>query len=132
MLFSVPDLKQITNIPHEESYWACINHLTDEEYNAIFESLDYRFSEREVDTSSWIPGSDWKGTVYQPIYVACNENSELAGMIFGLIVWIVVMNRHDSWSFGRYEKDGVPIRGMTYFRIDTPKRAKTPNRRIGR
>jgi len=39
MLFSVPDLKQITNIPHEESYWACINHLTDEEYNAIFESL---------------------------------------------------------------------------------------------
>jgi hypothetical protein len=28
------------------------------------------------------------------------------------------MDRPDDWSFGRYEKDGIPIRGMTYFRIN--------------
>jgi hypothetical protein len=133
MLFSVPDLKQITTIPHEDSYWACVNPLSDEQYDAIYDNLDSRFSEREVDTSSWIPGSDWTESVFEPLYFACNENQELAGMVFGIIVWVVVMSRpDDSWSFGRYEKDGVPIKGMTYFRIDTPAHAKRPRRRFGK
>jgi hypothetical protein len=28
------------------------------------------------------------------------------------------MERPENWSFGRFEKDGEPIRGMTYFRVD--------------
>jgi hypothetical protein len=73
-----------------------------------------------VDTSSWIPGADWTGTVFQPIYEACGEDENAAALFFGLLVWQVVMDREDCWSFGRYEKEGIPIRGMTYFRIDCP------------
>jgi hypothetical protein len=49
-----------------------------------------------------------------------SESERLSALFFGLLVWQVVMDR-DCWSFGRYEKEGIPIRGMTYFRIDCPR-----------
>ncbi len=67
---------------------------------------------------AWIPGSDWTGTVFQPIYEkACKCNREAAAEFFGLIFWAVLLERNDVWSFGRYEKDGIPIGGMTYFKF---------------
>ena len=27
------------------------------------------------------------------------------------------MNRPEAWSFGRFEKNSIPIEGMTYYRI---------------
>ncbi len=39
-------------------------------------------------------------------------------MFFGLILWQVILEHPDSWSFGRYELGDVPIEGMTYFRIN--------------
>jgi hypothetical protein len=85
----------------------------------ICDNLNSRFEGHEVDTSSWIPGADWSLTPFQPIYEALQDEVD-AGLFFGLIVWHVVMDRDDCWSFGRYEKDGAPIKGMTYFRIDNP------------
>jgi hypothetical protein len=68
-----------------------------------------------------MPGSDWSQTVFDPIYsVACQCDEEAAGKFFGLILWVVVKDRPDVWSYGRYEKDGIPIRGLTYFRLDNP------------
>lgn len=29
----------------------------------------------------------------------------------------------EAWSFGRYELDGIPIEGLTYFRIEAPQPA---------
>jgi len=75
----------------------------------------------EIHTSSWMPGSNWSGTVFDPIYrIACQQDESAAGMCFGLMLWEVLMQREDVWGFGRYEKDGVPIEGMTYFRIHNP------------
>lgn len=77
-----------------------------------------RIDDKDIETSSWIPGAEWKGTVYWPIFEkACSRNVDSAARFFGLIVWDVVMKHPDSWSFGRYELDGTPIEGMTYFRI---------------
>jgi hypothetical protein len=90
-------------------------------YDVIHDDLDKRFSGKEVDTSSWIPGSDWTGTPFDPIWHACRHNDVTAALFFGLIVWQVVMDREDCWSFGKYEKDGIPIKGTTYFRIDCPR-----------
>ena len=125
MLYSIPDLTKITSVPHSAEYqgWcAQLDRVDPAAYNRIHDELNARFSAREVDTSSWIPGSDWTGTVFQPIYQACGGDQIAAGLFFGLLVWQVVMDRDDCWSFGRYEKSGVPIRGMTYFRIDCPDR----------
>ena len=123
MLYSIPDMKRIDHVPHASDYqrWlAALDAVDADAYQSICRDLNARFDEREVDTSSWIPGSDWSNTPFQPIYRACEEDETAAGLFFGLLVWKVVMDRDDCWSFGRYEKDGVPIRGMTYFRIDCP------------
>ena len=49
--------------------------------------------------------------------MACRGNPDAAGKCFGLILWEVMIRREDDWSFGRFERDGVPIESMTYFRI---------------
>lgn len=124
MLYSVPDLTAITEVPHLSAYqrWReQLNRIDPDAFRRIHEWLDSRFDENEVDTSSWIPGADWRGTVFQPIYDACGEDLDTAALFFGLLVWQAVMDREDCWSFGRYEKESVPIRGMTYFRIDSPR-----------
>lgn len=124
MLYSVPDLRRIESIPHAVEYlrWrTALNQANPQAYQRIHDELHGRFDGREVDTSSWIPGSDWTGTVFQSIYDACGEDPSAAALFFGLLVWQVVMDREDCWSFGRYEKGGIPIRGMTYFRIDCPR-----------
>jgi hypothetical protein len=123
MLYSVPDMKRIDYVPHAADYWRwreALDRLNPRAYTAIHHELDGRFDSREVDTSSWIPGSDWTGTVYQPIYDACGLDEDAAARFFGLLVWQVVMDHDGCWSFGRYEKEGVPIKGMTYFRIECP------------
>jgi hypothetical protein len=123
MLYSVPELKRLKDVPHMHEYRAWRDSLDKTDPNAygrIHAELDNRFEGKEVDTSSWIPGTDWTGTVFDPIYHACGQNEVSAALFFGLLVWQVVMDRADCWSFGRYEKDGIPIKGMTYFRIDCP------------
>jgi hypothetical protein len=123
MLYSVPDLRKIDHVPHPADYqrWReALDRVDPQAYREIHDDLDSRFAEREVDTSSWIPGSDWSETVFEPIFPACGRDEVAAAQFFGLLVWQVVMDRDDCWSFGRYEKDGIPIKGLTYFRIDCP------------
>ena len=123
MLYSIPEMKRIRDVPHHSDYqrWVTqLNHIDPQALQRIRDALDGRFDTQDVDTSSWIPGADWSETVFEPIYLACGQDETAAGLFFGLIVWQVVMDREDYWSFGRYEKGGVPIRGMTYFRITRP------------
>ena len=116
MLFTI-DGKEIDWIPHWREYEVWRSWMDQEEFDAIFEELNRRVSGEKVQTSSWIPGRDWTDTIYQPIYDAC-QDQETAAKFFGLILWEVMM-KHDgeAWCFGRYEKDGIPIEGLTYFRV---------------
>lgn len=118
MLYSVDSDKPITRIPHAREYRDWKSKMSQAEINTIFEALNARFDSNEIETSSWIPGSDWTGTVFLPIYEkACNRNPNAAALCFGLMVWEALMRHPAAWGFGRYEKDGIPIRGMTYFRL---------------
>ncbi len=118
MLYSIDSDVSIKDIPHRRDYDIWRSRITKQEYDAIFNELNRRIETNEVHTSSWIPGADWSGTVFQPIYEkACRRNVDAAAKFFGLILWEVMMHRPEKWSFGRYEKDGVPIEGLTYFRI---------------
>ena len=96
MLYSVDTDSEITKIPHIRDYERWCSQLTDAEYNAIYNELMSRISGSEIETSSWIPGSDWTGTVFQPIYEkACNQDENASAKYFGLILWHVVME-HDA------------------------------------
>ncbi len=121
MLFSIDSGKYIDSIPHENEYNLWINRLSIDELNAIIDQLTDMIDGDEIHTSSWMPGGDWGGTVFHPIYEkSCLLNEEMSGLCFGLILWAVLMDRDDVWGFGRYEKDGTAIAGMTYFKLVNP------------
>lgn len=121
MLYSVDSGSYVEKLPHKKDFERWMRNLGEEEYSKIVDALNEKIDKSDINTSSWIPGSDWTGTVYEPIYHACGDNKETSGMFFGLILFNLLMERDDAvWGFGRYEKDGVPIRGTTYFILANP------------
>lgn len=120
MLYDVNSGKEIISIPYRANYERWRRNLSDEDFQLIFDELNERVDQNEILTSSWIPGSDWTNTVFQPIYEACGRNVDAAAKFFGLILWEVMMERPEYWSFGRYRKDVIQIEGLTYFKVDPP------------
>lgn len=123
MLMSVDTGLKVTKLPHMQDYTRWRSKLSDDDYEMIEDAINGQIDENDINTAGWMPGHDWAGTVYEPLYEACGKSITQAGMFFGLIVFKILMERKDAvWAFGRFEKDGVPIRSMTYFR--TPKDPK--------
>jgi len=121
MLYSVDTGRYVTKLPHEREFEGWMGNLPVADYQSIIDELSARIDTQDIHTAGWIPGNDWNGTVYQPIYYACGQNKTQAGMFFGLILFNLLMNRQeDVWGFGRYEKNGVPIESMTYFILNNP------------
>jgi hypothetical protein len=123
MLYDIPSMKKITQIPYEQTYWPlrdALDKVDPTAYGKIHDELTSRFNGREIDTSSWIPGKDWTGTVYDPIFNACGLDEIAAAKFFGQIVWQVVMDLKTCWSSGHYELNGVELKGRTYFTITCP------------
>lgn len=118
MLISIDTLQEITYIPHEREYRAWKARLSDEQYRQIESEIATRIGEGEVHTAGWLPGSDWSDTPFDPIWsIACERDHVASGLFFGLIVWVFMQKHGEAWAFGRYAKDGVPIRSLTYFRV---------------
>ena len=114
--------KQITYTPHEAEFNLWRSRLTSNQVDAIRSELRNRIDGDEIHTAGWMPGNDWTGTVWEHIYTdACQYNVELSGYCFGLFVWQEIQEHPEAWSFGRYEKGGIPIDSLTYFRITRPR-----------
>jgi hypothetical protein len=129
MLYAIDKSRYIEagDIPHAADFRRWRARLTDEQFGAIAaafeEKIDAQAPGQQILTSSWIPGNDWTGTPYDPIYqIACDQNTEESGLCFGLFLWVVLSRRPwpEVWGFGRYDKGGIPIRGLTYFVLDNP------------
>lgn len=71
-----------------------------------------------IHTSGWMPGTNWMGTVSEPIYHACKKNQTQAALFFGLIVYKVFMERPEAWACGRFVLNGKNIKSLTYFRVN--------------
>jgi hypothetical protein len=94
MLYDIPSMKRLTFIPFEAAYWAlCQNfdRIDPEAHGRIQAVLASRFDAREIDTAGWIPGADWSGTVWEPIYLAANQDQTTAAKFFGQLVWEAVV-----------------------------------------
>lgn len=117
MLFDIDSGQEVNYIPHQNNFNLWRSRLSEKEFDSITDKLNSLIDKDEIHTSSWIPGNNWSNTVFEPIYAkACNMDENLSGLCFGLFVWYVFQERDDEWYFGRFEKDGFPIKGMTYFR----------------
>lgn len=121
MIYSLNAEKFLYSIPYIEQYNLCRANLREEDYEAITAHLNKFVEETQIQTSSWIPGANWEGTVFEPIYSdACFCDPNLSAKFFGQLLWEVIMNDEKVWTFGRYEKDGIPIDGLTYFVLSNP------------
>lgn len=121
MLINVDSGQTISQIPHQDDWELWRGRLSEEQWLAVRDELNARITSGEVHTAGWMPGADWTGTPFQVLYdVACRGNADAAALCFGLAVWVVMMDHPDSWAFGRYEKDGVAIRSLTYFKVTRP------------
>lgn len=116
MLISIDTGAKVTKMPHQSDFNRWRKNISDDNYAKVEEAINELVDANDINTAGWMPGSDWTGTPYDPLYDACGKNPVQAGMFFGLIVFKILMEREDHvWGFGRFEKDGVPIRSMTYF-----------------
>ena len=116
MLISVDSGNVVTRLPHEKDFIRWRKNLSDADYEKVVDAINTQVDANDINTSGWMPGSDWTGTPYQALYEACGHNKIQAGWFFGLIVFKILMERTDYvWGFGRFEKDGVAIRSTTYF-----------------
>ncbi|SFB19734.1 MULTISPECIES: hypothetical protein [unclassified Bacillus (in: firmicutes)] len=113
MLFSVKG-QQITEVAHKREYHQRMRGLPNDDHRAIVDELNRVIESGNVHTSSWIPGHDWRGTLYEPIWLACNKNDEVAAKFYGQILYKVIMDHPHKWCFGDYSH----ARGKTYFRIN--------------
>lgn len=118
MLYSLDKHQIISTIPYEKQYRVWYNRLSAVQLQAINRELNKKIDKAGIHTSSWMPGSNWIGTVFQPIWeIACQKNQDAAAKCFGLILWEVMMQRPETWAFGRYSLNEVPIHGLTYFQV---------------
>lgn len=117
MLYSIEDNKPVDYIPHQKEFNLWRGRLSDNEFEAIETKLNSLIDKDEIHISSWMPGNNWTGTVYEPIFTkACNMDRNLSGLCFGLFAWYVFKSRPDDWCFMKYPKGEFPATGMTYFR----------------
>ena len=130
MLYSISHQRYITETPHRRFYETCCARLSEAQFRKIFAELNGRIDSSEIHTSSWIPGAKWRGTLYYPILRdACRYDEDAAAKFFGLILWDVMLKRPEAWAFGRYEKNNIPIEGLTYFQIEPQLQSRQSPRR---
>jgi hypothetical protein len=107
--------------PREYANWRrLLLHYAPLAFPAIWAEIDGLFSTKATDpvpviTVSWVPGSDWTGTVYDPIYWALRQSPVHSAQFLGLMFMDVAIHRPENWGFGHYELNGKPIEGRTYF-----------------
>lgn len=120
MLWDIKRQCAVTRIPHEEFYNARISRLSPEQLQAIQDEILLRIGGEEIAVAGWIPGLDWTGTPFQAIFEdACNRDFYASGLLFGVMVWITLLEHEDFWGFERdVEVNGAPVDSMTYFTVD--------------
>jgi hypothetical protein len=123
MLIDIDNGQPIDRIPYQRDFDALRQRLSDAEFDAMIARINELIDESgaEIATAGWLPGSDWTGTAFQPIYTkAARADFGRSAKFFGQLVWYAVMKRPERWASGRYDLDGKEIGSRTYFRL-TPK-----------
>jgi hypothetical protein len=111
---------EIDRVPVERDFETLRSRLADQQVDTMLarvkELIDAAGA--EIATAGWLPGSDWNGTVFQPIFdKAARGDFDRSAKFFGQLVWYAVMHRPERWGSGKYEVDGRDIGSRTYFRL---------------
>lgn len=120
MLWDIDKEREVTRIPHEDFYNERLARLSPKQIQAIQEEIRRRIEGDEFAVAGWIPGSDWTGTPFQSIYEdACGYDFDASRWLFGILVWVTLMEHEDYWGFRRgVVVNDIPVDSMTYFRVN--------------
>lgn len=100
-LYAENGTDEIVGTRHETKFAAWCSRLSYEQITAIRAALQKELSSRTSFVSSEIPGSDWAGTPYQPIYDhACQGDFKESGYCFGVFVWEAAQIHPGKWRVG--------------------------------
>jgi hypothetical protein len=129
MLYSTDTMRYVKAgyVPHAHDYGIWRARLEPASLQAIKDELNRKVDGGEIHVSSWMPGNDWKDTVYMPLYEATFYNEEMAALFFGLVLWETLGEREDVWAFVKWEpsfKAADKARGMVYWKLDPPPRTE--------
>lgn len=120
MLIDIDTGRQKDRVPYEPQFEALRRRLSASEFDAMISRINELIDESagEIATAGWLPGSDWTGTAFEPIYTkAARGHFDRSAMFFGQLVWYAIMGRPEPWGSGRYQRDGRDIGSRTYFRV---------------
>jgi hypothetical protein len=85
-LYDLMTSKRAERIPFRRDYEVFRGRLSREELSAIEAWIDAQIAGDKIHTAGWMPGSDWTGTVLEPIYTkAARKDFDLAARAFGLL-----------------------------------------------
>lgn len=121
MLIDIDTGKTIDTVPYRREFDALRHRLSEAEFEAMVARVNELIEESgsDIATAGWLPGSDWTGTAFEPIYTkAARGDFDRSAMFFGQLVWYAVMTRPERWGSGRYQLDGKDIGSRTYFRLN--------------
>jgi hypothetical protein len=131
-------LTDVLSLPYQADFDRIWLQMTPEERTAIEAEINSRLDQLVASpdpnwgsiTNTSIEGGklnpttgirgDWRGTVFEPIFEACNLNENLAGMFYGNIWKKVIIERdQDRWIGMRFDPTfpnrGITLQGKTYF-----------------
>lgn len=123
MLIDIESGRTIEHVPFHRDFDALRRRLASADFDAMVTRINELIDEAgaEIATAGWLPGSDWTGTPFEPIYtIAARQDYQRSALFFGQLVWYVVMTRSEPWGSGRYQVDGRDIGSRTYFRLSKP------------
>ena len=67
MLYSIDTGKYVEKLPHKKEFDRWMKNLSASDYQNVIDALNQKVDLSDINTSSWIPGNDWTGTVYEPL-----------------------------------------------------------------
>ncbi len=114
------DGNPIDQMVHQEAYRRWCDLLDESDREAIIDAIHSHMDGENSFVSSHIPGPEWEGTPYLPIYIACDEDADEAALFFGLLVWDAAMRHSARWRVQRAPRSGgVRPPGKLYTRIES-------------
>jgi len=114
----------IKSIPYERDFDIIKDRLSESDIQEMKTEINRRIDnsnestkDRLIFTAGWTGSDDWVDTSLMKLYKACGNNIELSGKMYGILCWIIVQERPENWTSGRFENKGVDIKSRTYFTI---------------
>ena len=101
MLIDIDSGKTIMRVPYQTDFDTLRQRLSEDELDAMVARINELIDEAggEIATAGWLPGSDWTGTVFAPIYTkATRQDFDRSAMFFGQLVWFTMMQRPEPWD----------------------------------